>query len=96
MNSPIQQIEGVVQIVTFYNPENHYCVARVLTPGQGQIDHEQLFRTLFGAGFNGPMAIERLDGRDTTAKLTPEVVGERLAAAYRHLTSVLDRVTAPA
>jgi sugar phosphate isomerase/epimerase len=66
------------------------------TPGQGQIDHEQLFRTLFGAGFNGPLAIERVDGRDTKPKLTPEVTGERLAAAYRHLTSVLDRVTAPA
>lgn len=62
------------------------------TPGQGQIDHEQLFRTLFGAGFSGPMAVERLNGR-TKGKLPPEVVDERLAAAYRHLTPILDRVT---
>jgi sugar phosphate isomerase/epimerase len=63
------------------------------TPGQGQIDHEQMFRTLFGAGFNGPLAIERVDGRDTKPKLTPEVTDERLAAAWRHLTPILDRVT---
>jgi hypothetical protein len=50
------------------------------TPGQGQIDHEQLFRTLFGAGFNGPMGIERLNGR-TKGKLAPEAVDERLADA---------------
>jgi len=63
------------------------------TPGQGQIDHEQLFRTLFGAGFNGPMGIERLNGR-TKGKLAPEAVDERLADAYRYLTPILDRVTA--
>ena len=55
-----------------------------------------MFRTLFGAGFSGPMAIERVDGRDKKPNLTLEVTDERLAAAYRHLTSVLDRVTAPA
>jgi hypothetical protein len=31
--------------------------------GQGQIDDELMFRTLFAAGFDGPLAIERLDGR---------------------------------
>jgi sugar phosphate isomerase/epimerase len=61
-------------------------------PGQGQIDHEQMFRTLFAAGFNGPLAIERVDGR-SEKKLTPEVVDERLAAAHRHLVPILDRVT---
>jgi len=65
-------------------------------PGQGQIVHEQMFRTLFSAGFNGPMAVERVDGRDTKAKLVPEVAAERLAAACKHLTAILDRVTAPA
>ncbi|MBI4873167.1 MAG: sugar phosphate isomerase/epimerase [Acidobacteria bacterium] len=63
-------------------------------PGQGQINHEEMFRTLFGAGFAGPLAIERVDGRDTKSKLTPEVTDERLAAAYRHLAPILDRVTA--
>jgi sugar phosphate isomerase/epimerase len=61
-------------------------------PGQGQIDHELMFRTLFQAGFNGPMAIERVDGK-SQKKLTPEVVDERLAAAHAYLVPLLDRVT---
>jgi hypothetical protein len=37
-----------------------------------------------------------VDGRDKKPNLTPEMTDERLAAAYRHLTSVLDRVATPA
>jgi inosose dehydratase len=61
-------------------------------PGQGQVDHELMFRTLFRAGFDGPLAIERVDGR-SEKKLTPEVVDERLAAAHAFLVPLLDRVT---
>jgi sugar phosphate isomerase/epimerase len=64
-------------------------------PGQGQIDHEAMFRTLFSAGFKGPLAIERVDGRDR-GKVPPDVAEERLKAAYQHLVPLLDRVTAPA
>ncbi len=60
-------------------------------PGQGQVDHDMMFRTLFAAGFNGPMAVERVDGRDG-GKLAPEVADERLAAANRYLVSVLERI----
>jgi sugar phosphate isomerase/epimerase len=60
-------------------------------PGQGQVDHELMFRTLFSAGFNGPMCVERVDGKDG-GKLAPEVVDERLAAASRYLVPLLDRV----
>jgi sugar phosphate isomerase/epimerase len=62
-------------------------------PGQGQIDHEQLFRTLFSAGFNGPMTVERINGR-THGLLAPEAVDEALTAAYRYVTPILDRLTA--
>jgi len=61
-------------------------------PGQGQIDHELMFRTLYAAGFDGPLAIERVDGR-TEKKLTPEIVDERLATAHQYLAPLLDRVT---
>lgn len=61
-------------------------------PGQGQVDHELMFRTLFSAGFNGPMAIERVDGRDG-GKISPEVAAERLAAANRYLVPLLDKIT---
>ena len=64
-------------------------------PGTGQVDHELMFRTLFAAGFNGPMSVERVDGRDNVAKLAPEVIDERIAAAYRYLNGALER-TVPA
>jgi sugar phosphate isomerase/epimerase len=62
-------------------------------PGQGNIDHDLMFRTLFSAGFDGPMCIERVDGRDR-GKLAPAVVDERLAAAHEYLTPLLNRITA--
>jgi sugar phosphate isomerase/epimerase len=65
-------------------------------PGQGQVDHELMFRTLFSAGFNGPMAVERVDGRGGKEKMTPEGLDDRLSAAYKYLVSVLDRVAARA
>ncbi|MBI3696493.1 MAG: sugar phosphate isomerase/epimerase, partial [Acidobacteria bacterium] len=61
-------------------------------PGQGNVDHDLMFRTLFSAGFNGPMCIERVDGRDRR-KLSVEVVDERLAAAHKYLVPLLDRIT---
>lgn len=61
-------------------------------PGQGQIDHEAMFRTLFQAGFSGPMAIERVDGR-SEKKLTVDVTDERLAAARAYLVPLLNRIT---
>lgn len=69
--------------------ENNFPV-----PGQGNVDHELLFRTLFSAGFSGPLAIERVDGRDGgNNKVPPDVMDERLAAAHRYLTPLLDKVT---
>ena len=64
-------------------------------PGTGNIDHEQMFRTLFSAGFNGPMSIERVDAADGGMnKVPPAVVEERLTAAYKYLVPLLDRLTA--
>ena len=64
-------------------------------PGQGNVDHELMFRTLFAAGFDGPLAIERVDGKDGgSRKLTPEVTDQRLTAAYQYLAPLLDRITA--
>ena len=63
-------------------------------PGQGNVDHELMFRTLFAAGFNGPLAIERVDGRDGFGnKAAPEIVDKRLTAAYQYLAPLLDRIT---
>lgn len=66
-------------------------------PGQGNIDHEQMFRILFSAGFRGPMAIERVDGADGGMNKVPlAVVEERLTAAYQYLKPLLDRITSAA
>jgi sugar phosphate isomerase/epimerase len=59
-------------------------------PGSGQIDHEAMFRTLFDAGFNGPMSVELLHGRERSG--APENVDERAAAAYRYLSGLLARL----
>ena len=63
-------------------------------PGQGNVDHELMFRTLFAAGFTGPLAIERVDGRDGYGnKAAPDVVDRRLTAANKYLVPLLDRIT---
>jgi sugar phosphate isomerase/epimerase len=60
-------------------------------PGGGQIDHELMFRTLFGAGFHGPIAVERVDGTDKAAEMAVEVIDQRITAARAFLVPVLDR-----
>ena len=65
-------------------------------PQQGQVDHELLFRTLVAAGFSGPLALERVDGRGGKEKMTPAVLDERISDAHKYLTSVLDRTAPPA
>jgi len=60
------------------------------TPGTGQVDHELMFRILFGGGFNGPVAVERVDGREDAAKMDPLVIDQRIAAARRFLVRVIE------
>jgi sugar phosphate isomerase/epimerase len=61
-------------------------------PGSGQIDHEAMFRTLFAAGFNSPLAVERVDGKGEP--VTAEILDERIAQAYKFLAPLLAK-TAP-
>ena len=58
-------------------------------PGEGQIDHEAMFRTLFAGGFSGPLTVERVDGKGEPAP--PEVLDERVTRAFRFLTPLLER-----
>lgn len=62
-------------------------------PGQGNVDHELMFRTLFAAGFDGPLAIERVDGKDGARNVSPEVIDRRITTAYQYLAPLLDRIT---
>ncbi len=58
--------------------------------GQGQIDHAQMFKTLFAGGFSGPLALERVDGTNRASEMPPELIDERIAAARRHLEPLLE------
>ena len=58
-------------------------------PGQGQIDHAEMFRTLFAGGFSGPLAVERVDGTDRAAEMPAELIDQRLATAYQFLAPLL-------
>jgi sugar phosphate isomerase/epimerase len=64
------------------------------TPGEGQVDHELMFRTLFGAGFHGPIAVERVDGRDNAMKMEAEIIDQRIAKARQFIAPLLEKCAA--
>jgi len=59
------------------------------TPGDGDIDHATIFRTLSAAGFNGPCLIERIDGLARA-----EDIDAALARGGAYLDRVVAEVTA--
>jgi len=58
-------------------------------PGTGQIDHQEMFRTLFAGGFSGPLAVERVDGTDRAAAMPAEEIDRRIAQARELLEPML-------
>jgi inosose dehydratase len=38
-------------------------------PGEGDVDHAGVFRTLLGTGFSGPALVERIDGQPDAAAM---------------------------
>ena len=58
------------------------------TPGDGDIDHVAIFRTLHQAGFSGPCLIERIDGLNS-----PEDADRELARGREYLERVIAEVT---
>lgn len=61
-------------------------------PGQGQIDHELMFRILTGAGFDGPISVERIDGTDNAMTMPAELIDARIHSARAFLVPLLDRI----
>jgi sugar phosphate isomerase/epimerase len=68
------------------------AAANFPVPGQGQIDHPAMFQTLFVAGFQGPMAVEKVEGQES-GKLSAEALEQRLTAAYEYLAPLLERTS---
>jgi len=60
-------------------------------PGTGQIDHDRMFQILFGAGFRGPLAVERVDGRMDASRMSPESIDRRIAEARKNLLPLLEK-----
>lgn len=58
-------------------------------PGKGQIDHELMFRTLFAAGFSGPLAVESVAGKG--GEVTPDILDQRITQAYNFLAPLLEK-----
>ncbi len=85
----LPDIAADVKAVCIKDHKGLRAEANFPTPGTGQVDHDLIFRTLFAAGFNGPIAVERVDGSEDAEKMPPELIDERLAAAYRNLSPIL-------
>jgi sugar phosphate isomerase/epimerase len=60
-------------------------------PGQGQVDHEAMFKTLFAAGFRGPLSVERVDGKVNAAEMPAELIDGRIKEAYAFLQPLLEK-----
>lgn len=58
-------------------------------PGEGEVDHAHLFRTLLDAGFAGPCLIERLDGQGSAAAMEATTIDTALATAKANLERAL-------
>ncbi len=57
-------------------------------PGDGDIDHNALFKVLSESGFSGPCLVERVDGRGPKKDMTKEEIDARIKKAFNYLSGV--------
>jgi sugar phosphate isomerase/epimerase len=91
---PEADLPGVAKLVRAVCIKDHrggQAVVDFPTPGDGDIDHVALFRSLRAVGFAGPCLIERIDGLTT-----PEEVDGALERGRRYLEGVVATVLAAA
>jgi sugar phosphate isomerase/epimerase len=63
-------------------------------PGEGGVDHRLLFSRMKEGGFNGPLVLERVDGRTKKTEMPLEMVVERITRARRNVEAALAEVGA--
>ena len=80
-------VTDLVRAVCIKDHRGGQAVVDFPTPGDGDIDHVSIFRTLHTAGFAGPCLIERIDGLSS-----PEAVDRELARARAYLEQVVAEV----
>ena len=61
------------------------------TPGEGDVDHARMFRTLAAAGFDGPLLVERIPPQSS-----PDAIDQELAKARVYLEATLASLGLPA
>ena len=62
-------------------------------PGEGDVDHAAIFRTLLDAGFAGPCLVERVDGTQKATDMPPHTIDSALTRARTHLAEAVTRAT---
>lgn len=80
---------GVAPLVKSVCIKDHLGPAgdpRFPIPGEGDVDHPRMLRTLVAAGFDGPLLVERVDQPDL------ETTDAALARACRYLQSTMSAV----
>ena len=88
---PEPDLPGVADLVRAVCIKDHrggQAAVDFPTPGDGEIDHPAIFRTLREADFAGPCLIERIDGL-----ASPEEVDRELARGRAYLEGVVAAVT---
>jgi sugar phosphate isomerase/epimerase len=89
---PEPDLPGVADLVRAVCIKDHrggMAVEDFPTPGDGEIDHVAIFRTLHRAGFAGPCLIERIDGLASPEEADRELARGR-ASLERAITAALD------
>jgi len=60
-------------------------------PGEGNVDHGLMFQLLFGAGFRGPLSVERVDGTMDATKMDAALIDQRIQKAHAFLRPLLEK-----
>jgi sugar phosphate isomerase/epimerase len=80
----LPQVADLVRALCIKDHRGGQAVADFPTPGDGDVDHGAIVRTLRDANFAGPCLIERIDGLTT-----PEEVDRELARGRTYLERVV-------
>ena len=83
-------VADLVRAVCIKDHRGGMAVEDFPTPGDGEIDHAAIFRTLRAARFAGPCLIERIDGL-----ASPEDADRELARGRAYLERALAEASAP-
>jgi sugar phosphate isomerase/epimerase len=82
----VEAIAGAVRTVVAKDHRGPRAAADFPVPGEGDVDFPRILRTLASHGFDGPISVERVDGRGEP--LGPADLDARLVQARRCLRDV--------